>query len=122
MIEKELGVPELLYRITYPDKLLFSHQGYLLPHGKENLIRGLLFKGKIPMVTEQDWEYVARYFAINLNSFLRLTILSGLVEDLRAGRHSYLSGLEYFGRVSQMAITDVRLYGWEGNKPILKDG
>src|SRR3989344_7087940 len=105
------SVPEHLYRITYPDMFDFGETGYLRPHREEKWLGSLLFRGRVPMVTEQDWEFVARYFAINADVFLRLTIESNGVESMAMGEHAYLSGLEFFGKVPRSAVVRVELCG-----------
>ncbi len=114
------SAPEYLYRVTYSDKLQFDENGYLLPHREENFLSILIFHGMIPMVTVQDLEFIARYFAINIHDFLKLTISSEHVEGLETGRHSYLKGLEYFGKVHRSAIVCVEQCNWEGGRFIIR--
>lgn len=112
-------IPDVLYRLTYPARMRFDERGYLEPHNGETWIGRILFRGRVPMVTEDDWEVIACYFAINESVFLKLTIASNSVEGLKSGRHVYLSGAEFFGRIPREAITRVEWCGWDDGRPVV---
>lgn len=112
--------PELLYRLTYSDKFRFDESGYLLPHDPENWLRKLAYKGRVPMVTENDWSFVAKFFASNRADFLKLTIASDQTELLTAGKHGYLVGPEFFAKVTKNAIAKVEQCQWENGVCLMK--
>jgi len=104
-MKQEQEKPQKLYRMVKLGGLRFDSTGSLLPHRKQTALQGFFYKGSVPMVTEEDIEYIEGYFGADEN-FLRLTIESAAVENLRSSRHGNLKGLEYFGVVKKAAIVN----------------